>query len=82
MTTGAPPTDCDAKQVKNLRKTYEIGEPNYEPWHPFEPDANVFPFTNGKSGVDAPHAFSNEDDVKLFDGHGGIIGLEVALFTT
>ena len=76
-TVGSPPKDCDAMKMKNLRKTYEIAEPNFQPWHEYQPDANVFPFTNGKSGADAPLAHSNKDEVKLFDGHGGIIGLEV-----
>jgi hypothetical protein len=79
QTSGEPITDCNARQIKNFRKTYEIGEPNFEAWHPFQPDANVFPNTVGKSGPDAPHPFSQDDDVKLFDGHGGIIGLEVFL---
>ena len=69
--------DCNDLKMKNIRKTYEIAEPNFKSWHQFEPDANVFPYTAGKSGVDAPHAFSSDDDINLFDGHGGIIGIEV-----
>mmetsp|Transcript_21716 Transcript_21716/g.59511 ORF Transcript_21716/g.59511 Transcript_21716/m.59511 type:complete len:208 (+) Transcript_21716:146-769(+) len=73
--TGAPP-DCDSQKMNVVRKTYEITEPNFKKWKEFSPDYNVFPFSNGKSGPDSPGRYPDAEDVKLFDGHGGIIGLE------
>ena len=59
-----------------MRKVYELGEPNFKDWKEFEQEHNVFP------GIvdwdpDSPKGYNPPFETKeLFDGHGGIIGLE------
>ncbi|EKX51407.1 hypothetical protein GUITHDRAFT_150891 [Guillardia theta CCMP2712] len=68
---GAP-----ALPLSDMRKVYEINEPNFKEWKEFEKENNIFP------GIvdwdpDSPHGYNPPFDTKeLFDGHGGIIGLE------
>jgi len=68
---GAP-----ALSVKEMRKVYELGEPNFREWKEFEKENNIFP------GIvdwdpDSPKGYNPPFETKeLFDGHGGIIGLE------
>ena len=68
---GAP-----ALSVAEMRKVYELGEPNFKKWKEFEKENNIFP------GIvdwdpDSPKGYNPPFETKeLFDGHGGIIGLE------
>jgi hypothetical protein len=68
---GAP-----ALSLQDMRKVYEIGEPNFKTWKEFEKENNIFP------GIvdwdpDSPKGYNPPFETKeLFDGHGGIIGLE------
>jgi hypothetical protein len=68
--------------VKDMRKVFEIGEPNFREWKEFEKENNIFP------GIvdwdpDSPKGYNPPEGVgfgpELFDGHGGIIGLEPGL---
>lgn len=59
-------------------QVFEITEPNVPTWKEYAPDRNVFPDmvdwdpdSPGRPGTQMPPA------KELFDGHGGIIGLEV-----
>ena len=77
--TVGPDPDCAAMKMAKARKVYEIGEPNFQgTFKEYKPENNIFPYTAGKSGPDAPKPYSAADEVggKLFDGHGGITGLE------
>uniref|UniRef100_A0A7S0I1X4 Uncharacterized protein n=1 Tax=Hanusia phi TaxID=3032 RepID=A0A7S0I1X4_9CRYP len=68
---GAP-----ALPLSDMRKVYEINEPNFKEWKEFEKENNIFP------GIvdwdpDSPKGYNPPFETKeLFDGHGGIIGLE------
>jgi hypothetical protein len=68
---GAP-----ALSLQDMRKVYEIGEPNFKEWKEFEKENNIFP------GIvdwdpDSPKGYNPPFETKeLFDGHGGIVGLE------
>jgi hypothetical protein len=61
-------------------QVFEITEPNVPTWKEYAPDRNVMPDmvdwdpdSPGRPGTERPPA------KELFDGHGGIIGLEVDL---
>jgi len=68
---GAP-----ALSLEEMRKVYELGEPNFQEWKEFEKENNIFP------GIvdwdpDSPKGYNPPFETKeLFDGHGGIIGIE------
>jgi len=74
--TGENAFGAPALSVKEMRKVYEIGEPNFRKWKEFEKENNIFP------GIvdwdpDSPKGYNPPFETKeLFDGHGGIVGLE------
>jgi hypothetical protein len=74
--TGENAFGAPALSVADMRKVYEIGEPNFKEWKEFEKENNIFP------GIvdwdpDSPKGYNPPFETKeLFDGHGGIVGLE------
>ena len=73
-----PSTWCAIDDMSRAQ-VYELGEPNFREWKEYDPPFNVFPGINDFD-PDSPHQASSDRETKeLFDGHGGIIGLEVFL---
>ncbi len=56
---------------------YELGEPNKPDWKEYEPERNVFPGIVDWDPDSPFRAGSDFSTKELFDGHGGIVGLEV-----
>lgn len=68
---------CGPLTPKEMHNVFEITEPNVPTWKEYAPDRNVMPDmvdwdpdSPGRPGTERPPA------KELFDGHGGIIGLE------
>mmetsp|Transcript_16910 Transcript_16910/g.33860 ORF Transcript_16910/g.33860 Transcript_16910/m.33860 type:complete len:261 (+) Transcript_16910:2-784(+) len=68
---GADPISCE-----EMHKVYEITEPNFREWKEYEPPRNVFPGIIDWDPDSPNQAGSARETKELFDGHGGIIGLE------
>jgi len=68
---GGDPISCE-----EMHKVYELGEPNFREWKEYEPPVNVFPGINDFDPDSPNQANSDRETKELFDGHGGIIGLE------
>eukprot|EP00961_Rhodomonas_salina_P084658 1137221-Rhodomonas_salina.1 len=68
---GGDPISCE-----EMHKVYEITEPNFREWKEYEKPKNVFPGIIDWDPDSPNQAGSARETKPLFDGHGGIIGLE------
>mmetsp|Transcript_19558 Transcript_19558/g.30625 ORF Transcript_19558/g.30625 Transcript_19558/m.30625 type:complete len:251 (-) Transcript_19558:74-826(-) len=68
---GAPALSFD-----EMHKVFEIGEPNYKEWKEYKKPNNVFPGIVDWDPDSPNRAGSDYETQPLFDGHGGIVGLE------